>query len=285
MTGQAINPKCDKRYVPVIVKRIKPRHNFGSQRGINRRNLDKTNLLKGIYQNRRNFEELQTGKAVERCKTMIQDEIETFISGKREVLSAQILEQLIDNSTKDILEKIISAAELNQVYSYCERIVEQNLFERFQLPFKITLANCDLRDTDNLISLIHEHQKTKKRTIFVTALAEEWSREAWSKTVPVFVDQPLLSWVICEIDLSSLVAKALGINTQKEKQELYDEMVRRMNGVLTSIMLKVSGQITRDVAKAFYEIHDRVVDRQLELKLNSLVKTRSAWKAYCDNVI
>lgn len=296
MTGQVVNRINEKNFVPVIVKvdnlkkinvvkqlldtnllTNKLKNNSGNNRKFPRKTLEKTNRLLKLYQSRRAFAELQTGKAVERCQQIIQADIEKFFASKREMISTQFSGQITGNLLKEDIEKIlISEAELKQVCFNCEQIIQEKLFKRFKLFWGESLDNVDLTNKGNLFTLIHQYHKTKKRTIFLTALAEEWNREAWTKTIPTFISNSLLSWIICEMDLSSVLVKGFGINTEIEKQELTEEIKRRMNGVLTSIMNEMLSKFKSQVAEVFYEIHDRLTDRKLELKMNFLAAKRSA---------
>lgn len=250
MTNQGINQICKKDY------------NFP------RKTLAKAYVLTKLYENRRVFAELQTGKAVEQCQTSIQAEIESFFAAKREMFPVQLL--ITGNLTKEDFKKvIISEVDLEQVYIRCEQIIRERLFARFKFFSKISLARIILAKMDPSFRLICQYGKIKKRTLFLTALAEEWNR---------------FSWRICEIDLSSFLVRNFGINAVKEKEELTKEISGRVNGILTSIMLKMTWKMKNQVAELFYQIHDQVLDQELKLRSKFLEEKRSL-SDYRNNVM
>ncbi|MHB1653355.1 MAG: hypothetical protein ACYCVD_12875 [Desulfitobacteriaceae bacterium] len=245
MTGQTINELGSNSFVPVIVKvdnfnqvsdikniintnlpARKPINISSLSRKFPRKTLQKTNILMNIYQSRKDFAEFQTSRAVEKCQKKIEAEMEQCT--------------------------IISALEVEEIYLRSERILREELFARFKFDLPISMERVTISNLENIFSIINQYQKIKKRTLFITALVEEWNRQAWSQTIPTFIENPSVSRSVSQADFSSFLLNGLGISTALEKRELNDEMILRVNGALKAIMIGISQKVKSQAAQVLY---------------------------------
>lgn len=212
-----------------------------------RRSFRKSRNLINAYKSRREYAELITSRAVERCQ---------------EKMEAQLI------------SLNINSFNIEEIYSESELILREELFKRFKMDLPVHLERVDY-DFSELFRLVAQYRKTKKRTLFITGLAEEWNREAWGRVIPEFITNPSVSWTVSHLDLNLVVLKGLGISTEKEKREYQEQLMRRVNGAQMAIRIGISQNIRRQVAKIFYEIHDQVIDAKLADKLNELTGKRA----------
>jgi hypothetical protein len=216
--------------------------------------LKKETVLLSIFRQRQSFNEIRTIRAVEECRRLIFEKIETFFE-QRERTITSLLPKLI--SSRKSYSYVFNNNELDEIYDKTETIIKDELFKRFN---RLVVWQVKKTNTDDwifgILNSIQNYHKTKKRTVLVTSYMEKISRRTLGHSINLFMGNSLPAQLACNIDISTILLPQLGINSELETMELQDELLNRIGGALCSIKYGLVQELNHQIANLFYETHD-----------------------------
>lgn len=229
--------------------------------------LNKRNILLGILRKRQQFDEIRTIRAVENCRRLVLEEVEKlFIKPYSYVF--------------DINELV------NNIYKETENIIMNELFGRFNRLIVWQIKKINSADwIADILSPIQKYHKTKKRTILITSCMETVSRKTLSDSIELLMNNSMITKLVCNIDISTILLRKLGINSSLETMELKDEIFNRIGGALYSIEVGLVQEMNNQIANIFYETHDLLLNSTLEHKIHLLKEKIAKQEIYESNLL
>lgn len=229
--------------------------------------FDKKYILLGILWKRQSFNEIRTIRAVEDCRRLVLEQIEMFFEQKERIILNLIPELIIKRKS---YKEIIDNNDLAVIYSQAKKIINNELFKRFNRLIEWENKYIYGNWTDNILTSIEKYQAIKKQTVLITSCMESVSRKALSDSLELLIENSFVSKVICEVDFSTMLLPKLGIDSGSENTELNLELQKRITGALQSIKLRFVREVNNLIANVFYEIHDLLLNSNIEHKINLL---------------
>ena len=229
--------------------------------------LNKKSVLLGICRKRQQFTEIRTIRAVENCRGLVSEQIESFFEQKERTVNN--LSEIIVGRKSNL--HLFNNNDLERLYDETEHIILNNLFQRFNclIAKRLIRTNSDQWISD-IFSPLQKNIETKNRTVFITSLVEALSRRTLSDSIESLVANSILAKLVCNIDISTILLPKLGISSSLETMELNEEIHKRISGALYSIKVHIIQEINSRIAHIFYEIHDSHLESALELKIHRL---------------
>ena len=266
-----------------FIKDDKQPQNIFRLRIPSRKALNKRNILLGILRKRQRFDEIRTIKAVENCRGLVLEEIENLFVQKEKTINSS-LPGLING--KKSYSHIFDIDDLENIYKKTENIIISELFERFNrlIIWKLKKSNSQTWISD-IFNPIPKYQKTKMRTILITSYMETLSRKAFSTSVESLMKDSIITKLVCNIDISTMLLPKLGINSSLETIELKDELVDRIGGALDSIKVGLVQDINHQMANTFYQTDDLLLSSPIEHKIHLLEKKIAREEIYERNLL
>jgi len=267
-TNRIDNRKADITFI----ENYKQRPNKSITKTPTRIVLNKKSVLLGICRKRQQFTELRTIRAVENCRRLVSEQIESFFEQKERTVN-NLPEIIVGRKS---YSNVFNNNDVEKLYDETERIILNNLFQRFNclIARRQIKTNSDFRFSNQWISDIfsplQKYIETKNQTVLITSLVEALSRRTLSDSIESLVANSIIAKLVCNIDISTILLPKLGISSGLETMELNEELLKRISGALYSIKVHLIQEINSRIAHIFYEIHDSHLESALELKIHRL---------------
>ncbi|SPF51608.1 conserved hypothetical protein [Candidatus Desulfosporosinus infrequens] len=230
--------------------------------------ISKKNILLGLLRKRQSFNEIRTIGAVENCRRLVFDEIESIFEQRESAIDG-LIPELING--RKAYTHIFGNNDLEIIHRNTEKIIMNELSKRFNRPIVCQVRKPSFGDEiSDIFSPIQKYQITKKRTITITSYMEAVGRRILSDSIESLMNNSLLAKLVCDIDICTMLLPKLGIDTDLETRELNKELFHRIGGALYSIKIGLIQEMNLQIANIFYETNDLELGVEIELKIQFL---------------
>lgn len=243
--------------------------------------LSRTELLITGYERRRISAEFKTCTGVAKCQEQVTAEVKKIFEVS-ENKSLVLAKELLSKKSKLERARLLSVAELEQSLDEAERLIRMGLGARFKAvahsldwglsnDVREKILRSAVTELEQGCALIEKWRELKQGTVFVTEQAGIWSRKAWNCAAEsIFQNQVAVE--LMEVgELGPVLLESVGVNARWEKEEFLAGLVRRIQGVLILIRMRLSLELNQELARVFYHVHDQFLDSRLESKIGLLV--------------
>lgn len=210
-------------------------------------------LLIKLFVTKKNLAELRTALAVAQCRALIKANIENIFQEK-ELQLGSIVKRLLRHDSSFIL----SDSDLQRIYSAAENILTAELSNCFGRYYGTSPLKADISSFSHLWDALLAWQKTVEKTVFITAQAEFWSKRALCNVTNTYIPNNLLADLLNELDLNTALIHQMGLNANLEKSILASSLLRRTQGILHALKLRIIYDLEIQVANNFYTLHDEL---------------------------
>ena len=192
--------------------------------------LRKKVILLGMLGKRQRFNEIRTIKGVENSSRLVFEEIEKYFEQKKRSINSLLPELISGNKS---WSTIFDHHDLATIYRITENIIRNELLERFKCPVAVVGQIKKTNHVDwisNIFRPIDKYLKTKKRTVLISSNIEALCRRNLSDSIELLMGNSLITKLLCNIDISTIILPKLGINPSLEIMELNEELMNRIGG-------------------------------------------------------
>lgn len=228
----------------------------------------KIEILISLYESRAVVAEEKMCRVVENCQRLMSAVVDKFFETKKAQVILAARDLLKGKPLDDLVfSRLLSGQDVRDMAGIARKVLSKELMNCFGIPTVSPMIKIELQDLRNYYDLINEWQVTKHKTVVISEQAVKWSNEAWSWAVDKTVNNDLLAEGIDNLDIGELLLMALEIDPRQEKKELYNGLVKRIQGLLDNLKMQVIRELNKKAAEILYSAHDSIVGERLQEKM------------------
>lgn len=238
-------------------------------------------LLIGLYEKQALMAEERTARTVEQCRQLISDIVESFFAARQMRIVPLVRDLLKGKSlNRETFAGIVSAEDLNEIGVLARDLLSMELAKRFGITMVRPVLRVESGDLEEYFDAINHWKAAKQKTVLISEQAVKWSSKAWSHAADSMIDGIYTAKGITSPDTGRLLAKAMEIDPSEEHKELFEDMVKRVQGLLSNIELKIINNLYLRTAEVFYSVHDNIAGSYLQQKIAQWEENLSDLAAY-----